>query len=159
MVDINSDEIVWSKPPGSYTDELTYYFEAGCVPLTSCYVLVAEDTYGDGMCCNAGYGLLNVTFDYMPVLEADVFGFNETSLFFGSDCPENTPAPTESPGGGGGGGGCCDSLTSEMADLHTKLDYMGYEVEMKLNTLQNDVTSLHSAVDQILYILLNNTSA
>jgi hypothetical protein len=66
-----------------------------CVPIGA-YEFIIEDSYGDGICCNYGYGSFSIDYNGNPVtIEPDRFSFGSSeTIKFGELCKFESPSPT-----------------------------------------------------------------
>ena len=82
--------IVAFKPPFSYQNNRRYRHVIKCLE-DKCYTLKVYDSYGDGMCCNYGYGYFKVIGNNGVVLaNGGTFGY-QTSAEFCFDGPAAAP--------------------------------------------------------------------
>merc|ERR1712087_110451 len=89
-----NDDILWSRPQGSFTSPDTLYNETVCTPSTGLeYTFTIFDSYGDGICCFWGGGFYEVTFNGELKASGGAFGSSESTTF--GSC--STDAPTPSP--------------------------------------------------------------
>lgn len=84
ITDSNSNETYWdirdstqqvmeSKPPGSYQNPSTLYTENLCL-VKGCYSYYVYDTWGDGICCDFGEGHVHGFVDGKSAFQGNDFG-------------------------------------------------------------------------------------
>ncbi len=80
IFDLTENTSVASIFTGSLADETSYRWVL-CVPATHCYEFRIFDTFGDGICCDWGFGSYSVTFDGAVVASGGAFGASEITDF------------------------------------------------------------------------------
>jgi len=86
LVETNNPYIaVASSTP--YQNEKTYTINPSnepkmCLQVGVEYTFTMVDSYGDGLCCDYGYGGFSLTLDGVTIETVTEFGFNSTKTFF-----------------------------------------------------------------------------
>ncbi|CAB9505936.1 Extracellular metalloprotease [Seminavis robusta] len=80
-------------------DSNTEYFAAGCLDSSRQYTFTIFDSFGDGMCCDYGFGYWEVYYEGESVGDGDIFESEDTADFGAPFCPSSptTPPPTPAP--------------------------------------------------------------
>ena len=72
---------------GSNYSESTLYPRNECVNKTDCYQFKIHDSWGDGICCDAGVGHYSITYNNLFFAQEEEFK-DEESVFFGDNCSD-----------------------------------------------------------------------
>jgi len=79
------DIVIWNNT--NYTEGRTLIVKESCIPTNGCYRFVAYDSFGDGVCCFWGDGVVNGFLDGQRVFSFGRYGLSASSVF--GECPSD----------------------------------------------------------------------
>mmetsp|Transcript_13349 Transcript_13349/g.20231 ORF Transcript_13349/g.20231 Transcript_13349/m.20231 type:complete len:350 (+) Transcript_13349:58-1107(+) len=102
LIDINTNETLYSVEQGEYNLTHFIYNETLCIPRNSCYQFTIHDSFGDGLSSGNPKGYCKVSYEGIFVLETfgEIFVYKSSTYFGdGDECvlPTLPPTSTQPP--------------------------------------------------------------